>query len=345
MKRPSFQFYPADWKKNIKLRRCSEAARGAWMDVLCALHESEEYGVVRWPLLELAQVAGVALKLVKELVDKAVLKGGDKGRITYVHTPRHAGKDGEPVTLVDLDGPCWYSSRMVRDEWLRARRGASTRFGADNQADGSEEDNTSPSRSPTRRVGEALGGGSGDGASSSSSSSSSESSLRSDSRSNVHELPLPKPPLGKRGKDPDDFAEFYAAFPLKKSRGAALKAWPKAVAKALPAEIIAAAKRYAISRKGEDPKYTAHPATWLSHERWLDDLPGIPIAGAPAPSVANGRAPGETPEHFKVRRFKEIGLWLSPDGPPPTDPDCCMPHPVLIEFGYRQDVSRETGKA
>jgi hypothetical protein len=51
MNRPSLQFYPADWMANRNLRRCSLAARGAWMDVLCVLHDSEdEYGLVRRPL-------------------------------------------------------------------------------------------------------------------------------------------------------------------------------------------------------------------------------------------------------------------------------------------------------
>ena len=95
--RPSFQFYPADWRGNANLRRCSEAARGAWMDILSVLHDSDEYGVVRWPLAELAQAAGVSLKSAKELAAKRVLKGDDQGAEPYIFTPRHAGKDGEAV--------------------------------------------------------------------------------------------------------------------------------------------------------------------------------------------------------------------------------------------------------
>src|SRR5262245_13474156 len=97
MKRPSFQFYPADWRNNAKLRRCSEAARGAWMDVLCLLHDSDEYGMCRWPLADLARAAGVQAKLLRELIDKGVLKGADGDHGAYIYTPRHAGQDGEPV--------------------------------------------------------------------------------------------------------------------------------------------------------------------------------------------------------------------------------------------------------
>ena len=149
MKRPSFQFYPADWRNNAKLRRCAEAARGAWMDVLCVLHDSDEYGVCRWPLADIARAAGVPLKLLKELAEKGVLKGADKGAAPYVYTPRHAGKAGDPVTLVEAgEGPCWYCSRFVRDEWVRQRRGQGTRFSDTNQPTkgGTDDDHNQASK-------------------------------------------------------------------------------------------------------------------------------------------------------------------------------------------------------
>lgn len=159
MKRPSFQFYPADWKNNSKLRRCSEGARGAWVDVLCLLHDSDEYGVCRWSLDEVARAAGVPLKLVRELVAKDVLKGADKGAKDYVYTPRHAGKDGDSVTLiVGGGGPCWYCSRFVRDEWVRQRRGQSTRFSPENQPP-NDDPKSPPKVSPIPPIGAPLGDG------------------------------------------------------------------------------------------------------------------------------------------------------------------------------------------
>lgn len=135
MSRPSFQFYPGDWQKNANLRRCSPAARGVWMDILCLLHDSEgEYGVLRWPLKDIANAASAPMTLVRELVAKGVLKGADKGAEPYVYRPKHAGKVGDPVILVAPgDGPVWYSSRFVRDEYVRLRRGESTRFDSENQ--------------------------------------------------------------------------------------------------------------------------------------------------------------------------------------------------------------------
>lgn len=164
MKRPSFQFYPADWRNNAKLRRCSEPARGAWMDVLCILHDSDEYGVCRWPLVDLARASGVNIKLLKELADKDVLKGGDKGCTPYIYTPRSGGKDGAPVTLITaIEGnPCWYSSRFVRDEYIRNHRGQSSQFSTENQP---------PKRQPKGGLGERESNGSSSSSSSSSTNS------------------------------------------------------------------------------------------------------------------------------------------------------------------------------
>ena len=141
MKRPSFQFYPADWRSNTNLRRCSLAARGAWVDVMCVLHDSDEYGIIRWPLAELASVASVPIDLLNELVAKHVLKGSDGAVEAFHHTTRHAGKDGATHTLITAGaGPCWLSSRMVVDEWRRHASGGDTRFG-------------SPDRQPSQRQG------------------------------------------------------------------------------------------------------------------------------------------------------------------------------------------------
>ena len=164
MKRPAFMFYPKDWRNNAKLRRCSAAARGVWMDVLCLLHDSEEdYGAVRWPLKDLAKAAGASMLHVRELVEKRVLKGADTGLVTFDFTPTHAGQRGTPVVLLSSDsGPLWYCSRMVRDEWIRQRRGQASRFDTDHQpAAGPKK--AQPKRPPKRPPKTPIGGGSGDG--------------------------------------------------------------------------------------------------------------------------------------------------------------------------------------
>ena len=77
-----------------------------------------------------------------------------------------------------------------------------------------------------------------------------------------------------------DFDNFWSAYPLKVGKGAAHKAWLKAISKAEPAAIIEGAKRYA-GDPNRDPAYTAHAATWLNAERWTDSElpPRSPVSG------------------------------------------------------------------
>lgn len=67
------------------------------------------------------------------------------------------------------------------------------------------------------------------------------------------------------------FAEFWLVCPKKVGRGAAFKAWRKAITKTDPDTLITAMQRYAASRVGQEAQYTLHPATWLNQERWADE--------------------------------------------------------------------------
>lgn len=42
--KPWMKFYPQDWRADEKLRLCSLAARGLWMEMLALMHRSERYG-------------------------------------------------------------------------------------------------------------------------------------------------------------------------------------------------------------------------------------------------------------------------------------------------------------
>lgn len=161
MKRPSFQFYVADWRLDQKLRRCSPAARGVWIDILCLLHDSDEqYGVLRWPLEEIANAAGASMQHVRELVSKGVLRGSDEALAEPVtYAPRSGRKVGPEVTLLAPQaGPIWYSKRLIKDEYVRTIRGEGTRFG-DEDGDGFGEGQTprkprAPKPAPKPRQGD-----------------------------------------------------------------------------------------------------------------------------------------------------------------------------------------------
>ena len=108
MKRPSFQFYPSDWRKDSGLRLCSIAARGLWVEIMCIAHESDEYGKLKqngrsFSHKTIAKLVGLSpqtcLKLLKELEENRVFSRDDDGTI--------------------------YSRRMVRDEEIRNIRAES----------------------------------------------------------------------------------------------------------------------------------------------------------------------------------------------------------------------------
>lgn len=100
-KLPYIQFFTGDWLKDPALRLCSPAARGAWIDMLCLMAESDSRGILRtngvaWTEKDVARVIGIDPKFILELVQKGVC--------------RKAKRSG---TL--------FSARMVRDEVKRHR--------------------------------------------------------------------------------------------------------------------------------------------------------------------------------------------------------------------------------
>ena len=119
MKRPSFQFYPADWRKDAALQSCSIAARGLWIEMICVAHECEPYGhlVVNGRAMsdtQIGRLVGVserdAKKLICELLDAGVCNRDEKGAI--------------------------FSRRMAADEDLRERRAAGGKAGSEHGSKG-----------------------------------------------------------------------------------------------------------------------------------------------------------------------------------------------------------------
>ena len=112
MKRPAFQFYPSDWRKDPALSACSLAARGLWIELMCIAHESDAYGHLSingkaMSAPQLARMVGESQpaisKLLAELSDAGVFSRTEQGVI--------------------------YSRRMVKDEHIRNVRSEAGRLG------------------------------------------------------------------------------------------------------------------------------------------------------------------------------------------------------------------------
>jgi hypothetical protein len=90
--------------------------------------------------------------------------------------------------------------------------------------------------------------------------------------------------------------QFWPEYPLKKSRGAAVRAYRTARNRVDLPTILAALRRQRPT--WTDPKFTKHAATWLNGECWADDAP------APLPS----QSPADI-HAGRVKTFRETGFW------------------------------------
>lgn len=130
-----------------------------------------------------------------------------------------------------------------------------------------------------------------------------------------------------------DFDEWYALYPHKVGRGAALKAYRAARKKTGKGELLDAVKRFsaAKARDGTEKRFIPHPATWLNGERWADEAPA-PQANSHAGVIQQSR-PGEyqarDPADFdiddwvvRIRLCRKNGKWADTWGPrPPAEGD------------------------
>lgn len=81
------------------------------------------------------------------------------------------------------------------------------------------------------------------------------------------------------------FDDFWAAWPRKVKKPDALRAWTKAIKRANPEQIIAAAIAYRDNPGRPETRYIPHPSTWLNADSWNDALEDHrPSNGKPTPA-------------------------------------------------------------
>jgi hypothetical protein len=107
IKRPSLQWYPGDFRRDLGVQSCSFEVRALWREMLDLMHDGEPYGHltaggIAIKTADLARLVGkssaVVAKWLKELEDRKVFSRTAVGVI--------------------------YSRRMVRDEAIRNKRAA-----------------------------------------------------------------------------------------------------------------------------------------------------------------------------------------------------------------------------
>ncbi len=240
-RQPWMKFYPADWRADPALRSCSLAARGLWLEMIALMHEAEPYGhlkVKQQVILpdKLARLVGTDLyeveQLLKELFDAGVYS---------------------------LENGVIYSRRMVRDKERSERKQEDGRKGGNPQLspgvnqevnqEVNQDDKPSRARVPEAR------------------------SQKPEAIFQKPESQEPKtfcaPTRASHTNGSADFDVWWKAYPCKKGKGQARKAYLKALARASPDELLVGVERY----RRDKPDWTqwAHPATWLNGDRWLDE--------------------------------------------------------------------------
>jgi len=242
-KQPALLFYVKDWLSDEDLRRCSKAAKGVWVDMLCLMAGCEERGVlatggIPWTDDEIAVAVGGAitenLLALNELLTKGVA---------------HRRKSGAV-----------FSPRLVRDEQIRKERIKAGQMGGNPRLKQSKSnggryvgESNLLNRMDNQQVNQINANANG--------VSSAVNGKESKGK--------PEPPVLT---DESQIQALYDAYPKKVGRGQAVKAIRTALKKIAFTELLDAVQRYAKTRKGEDPQFTPNPATWFNGERWLDKV-------------------------------------------------------------------------
>jgi len=95
-----------------------------------------------------------------------------------------------------------------------------------------------------------------------------------------HEKPPEKPPVALTGEQADRFSRFYAAYPKKRAKQDAIKAWRKISPENGLFETIMAAvakQKRSDDWTRENGRFIPNPASWLNGRRWEDEVDISPL--------------------------------------------------------------------
>jgi hypothetical protein len=145
----------------------------------------------------------------------------------------------------------------------------------------------------------------------------------------------------------DSFGRFWAAYPKRKSKARAFKAWMKLKpSEQLVATIIAAIERATTSVQWtkEHGTYIPYPASWINDHAWEDEYQTGEIQGQPAD--AN---PLEPPKRRIIKRVDgSLAELVNGEIMPIADPQALSPPPVngnngFDVTGFVRDISAALG--
>lgn len=103
----------------------------------------------------------------------------------------------------------------------------------------------------------------------------------------------PTPPGGEgvlADNCPEQFVVFWNAYPHKREKNSAFKAWEKALSEGTsPDDLIAAAKGYAAANPGKAQKYFKFPANFIEGGDWAEYIGATAMPANDSPKEVAGR--------------------------------------------------------
>lgn len=145
----------------------------------------------------------------------------------------------------------------------------------------------------------------------------------------IEEKIPPKPPKGG-GDAGVFFEEWWKHYPRKVAKGAARRAFAKALKKTDLETLTTTVQRFAAKIAGKDPELIPHAATWLNAERWGDEDLAPTASGADLAKRAEA----------KVAIARD---WLTRNDTIPTWMDDAETAKTLLEEGHDYDRLRKAG--
>lgn len=137
-KLPAFQFYPSDWRKDLRVQSLTFEQRGVWFELLCLMHDSEERGRL------VLNSAPISCKILAGLI------GIDARKLQQILHVLLKQK----VAYQDENGVI-YNKRMVEDERIRKIRAhAGKKGGNPNLVKQNDKQNSTPSSSSSSSISE-----------------------------------------------------------------------------------------------------------------------------------------------------------------------------------------------
>jgi hypothetical protein len=261
---PWFKFFPADWAGDEKLGACSLAARGLLVELLCIMHRATPYGHL--------VVDG------RPATDTYIARIARTGSVSEVRRALRELLEHE-VLSTTAEGVV-YSRKMVRQAARSANGREHGKRGGNPLLLGNPGDYPKP--------------------------------LRVVDNTHMPEARSQNPPLtplsvsvvagadvpvlgGASRRTPrvkvDGFDRFWAAYPKKRARKDAEKAWVSLQPDdALQAAMLAAltAQRQTRDWEREGGRFIPYPSSWLNGRRWEDAM-SPEVAGSPVPGPSVDR--------------------------------------------------------